>query len=462
MAVVQPEQRPSDPWAAGLDPWAASATAAVSAPKVSAPQPQPQDAWHPFVKVESRGEAKSDGGTVAGCRGGRNSSNFARNFGAKGAGSQGRGRGRGRGPPIMQTQKVRDWHVDVAPQPSPVDIVDEDVKPSKGRGRNLVTPAWKASTGVAEMPPPPTLQHVQSNLHRCAGAETLRRPEPLREGHKREWLTKLSNALAGMEVEVLHNFGGLGPGDWLTCQAGELLSVIYACDVFAYAMAYCHPERRTGWLPVSHLGLKESDGHHEFLVRLGVHTENAERRLGLVWAKSSGQLPGLVVLDVIAGSLLDDWNIRCRNTFARDQVLAGDCITWVNGISEPDHMNAHLLELKRRAEGGVLPLPIRMRVLRASTLKAMLATGSFSLAEFLAVRSRLEKQVEESHVEVPQLHTADDDPWAGGTDPWAHMQSPTTPQESMAPVDVGVSQVCQSQVPTTRSTELRLAASLWQ
>lgn len=461
---MQPEQRPSDPWAAGHDPWAASA--AVSAAKASAPQlqqPQQAEPWHPYVKGESSLAGKSHGGAVAGCKGGKNG---ARPCGAKGSGSQGRGRGRGQ--PILQNQKVRDWHVDLAPESSRPDIVDEDMKPSKGRGRSMVTPAWKASTGVGDnmsgdalVKPPPNLQHVPSNPFQCDGAETLsRRPESPHDGHKREWVTKLSNASAGLEVEVLHNFGGLGPGDWLTCQAGELLSVIYARDEFAYAKAYCNPERRIGWVPVSHLRLSQSDDHHEFYVRLGVHATDAARRLGLVWAKSTGQLPGLVVLDVVAGSLLDNWNNRCRATVPRDQVLAGDCITWVEGISEPENMNAYLLDLKRQSGGRGLPGRLRMRVLRASTLKAMLVTGSFDLAQFLSRREA--SMPENSHAEVPQPHTGDDDPWISGTDPWSYQQAPNAPQESMASVDYGVSQVCQSQVHSTRLTHQSMSASLWQ
>mmetsp|Transcript_91049 Transcript_91049/g.175271 ORF Transcript_91049/g.175271 Transcript_91049/m.175271 type:complete len:459 (-) Transcript_91049:70-1446(-) len=458
---MQAQKRPSDPWAAGLDPWAVSA--ALSSTKASAPQPQPQDSWQPYLKGESSGVSKNYGGMIAGSKGARTGV-FTKPCGAKGAGSHGRGRGGRGGPPILQNQKVRDWHVDLAPEPPRADLVDEDTKPSKGRGRSLITPAWKAATGLTDTvcdqlgKPPPDLQHVQSNLPLCDGEEILsKRPESTCGRYRREWSNKLSCGMAGIEVEVLRGFAGLGPGDWLTCQAGELLLVIYTRDDFAYAMAYGDPERHAGWLPVSYLRLAQSDEHYEFLVRLGMQATGAARQLGLVWAKSTGQLPGLVVLDVKAGSLLETWNIRCRGTFPRDQVLAGDYITWVDGTSEPENMNAHLLELKRQATGGVPPLPIRMRVLRFSTLQALTATGSFSLPEILKLRSQRVPQAENNHTEVPQPHTCADDPWTSGADPWCFQQAPNTSQDSLTAVDSNVSQVL-----NTRPAEQRTPASLWQ
>jgi len=400
---MQAQKRPSDPWAAGLDPWAVSA--ALSSTKASAPQPQPQDSWHPYVKGEGSWAGKIHGGMVAGSKGGRMGS-FSKPCGAKGPHSKGRGRG---GPPILQRQKVRDWHVDLSREPLRADLVDEATKPSRGRGRDFITPAWKASTGLNDtvcdpfVKAPPDLQHVQSNLPLCDGEEILsKRPESTCGRYRREWSNKLSCGMAGIEVEVLRGFAGLGPGDWLTCQAGELLLVIYTRDDFAYAMAYGDPERHAGWLPVSYLRLAQSDEHYEFLVRLGMQATGAARQLGLVWAKSSRQLPGLVVLDVKAGSLLEKWNAQCRDTFPRDQVLPGDYITWVDGTSEPDTMNAHLLELKRQADGVAPPLPIRLRVLRFSTLQALTETGSFSLAEILKMRSQVRPQAEDGHMEVPQ------------------------------------------------------------
>merc|ERR1712079_476185 len=177
---------------------------------------------------------------------------------------------------------------------------------------------------------------------------------------------------------------------------------------------------------------------------------------------------------------------RCRTTFDRDQVLAGDCITWVDGISEPENMNAYLLHLKQQADGRRgLPLKLRMRVLRASTLKTMLVTGSSSLAQYLSLRNQTEKQGEDGHAEVPQPHTGDDDPWVSGADPWAPKQAPILSQESMAFVDYGVLQasgpygdsraatsgqmnadavpwVGQPQVHSMRLTHQSMSASLWQ
>lgn len=408
-------------------------------------------------------------GTEAGCKGGRND-HFTRSCGAKGAGHQGRGRGRG-GPSKLQTQKMRDWHA----EPPHADFVDDDNKQSRGRGRSLVTPAWKAPTGLSDVVDNPSVklptktQQFQSNSPQRDGAEASGKgpPDP-RQNYRREWLNTLSCAFSPIEVEVLRNFGGFGSGEWLTCQAGELMSLIYARDGFAYAMAYSQPDCRVGWLPVSHLSLVRSDAHYEFIVKLGIPTVAASTKLGLVWAKSTGQLPGLVVMDVVPGTPLDQWNRRCRDTFPRDQVLAGDYITWVDGVSETENMSAYLndylLDLKRRADDGMAPVRLKMRVLRASALMARLATGSSSLADVLAAREQLGHPAESSPTEATEVsepHVADEDPWTS-RDPWSCQQAPNTSQEFKASVDLTFSQPCQSQGQSIGKTDFRISASLWQ
>lgn len=446
MAAMPGTQPAADPWASGFDPWAASA--AVSASKPSAPLPSPPDPWQPFVK----GGGKSIGCAIGtGCKGGKPLS-LSKQSNAKGGGLS---RGRGKtGQPIMQTQKIRDWHVDTGQQ-GPEEQVEE-VKVSRGRGRSLIQPAWKTATGLNN---PPDMLGTSTAVSSCAAKEPNKQLDPFeKRKHDYLWFCKLPN-LSGYcpEAEVLKDCDSLGPGDWLSCKPGDQVLVVYSLQDLAYAMAYCHPERNAGWVPLAHLRLDHSGEHHEFIVRLVAHATIA-KPLGLRFARSKGPIPGLVVCNVLPNSLLDDWNTRCCTTFPRDQVIAGDLVTWVNGSSELDFMRSTLLEVDKTKGLNPAPLTLRLRIIRNHSM-FLNSKASQTFSEILAHRSHGEQtQIGWSSAETPQQSVSPDipravgaatsraagpatvpsgvaaevpravgakppakgaDPWAGGADPWA-------------------------------------------
>jgi len=403
--VMHAVQLSADPWAAGFDPWAASA--AIAAAKPSAPQPPPLDLWQPFVK----GAGKSHGCTIGGCCKGGKPTSIGKQCCTKGGSLL--SKGRKTGPPILQTQKIRDWHVDPVQQ-GPEEQVDEG-KPSRGRGRSLVQPAWKTSTGLNN--PLDTLA-----TWTAVGGCTSNAPEKksdIREKHKQDrlWLFKLPNLIGILgEAEVLKDCNGLCPGDWLPCQVGDLVFVVYAFQDLAYAMAYCYPERHMGWVPVSHLGPNHSGEHHEFIVSIVAHAADA-KPLGLGWARSKGPIPGLVVVHVSPNSLLDKWNTRCCATFPRDQVIAGDLITWVNGSSESENMQSSLLDVKQQVATGMKAVPLKLRIIRNHSALALQSTASQTLSELLAHRDHgEEKQFGKSSAETPLQSASPDIPRAAGAD----------------------------------------------
>lgn len=143
------------------------------------------------------------------------------------------------------------------------------------------------------------------------------------------------SALTGTEVVARQDFDGLGPGEWISCRVNEVMLMIFAADDLVFVATHTRKECASGWIPAKFV---KQAGYHEFLVRLQASSAPPKKRLGLVWASASGQLPGLVVVDVKPDSLLDDWNKTCRDTFPRDQVLPGDFITWAQGCRDTEGM----------------------------------------------------------------------------------------------------------------------------
>jgi len=158
----------------------------------------------------------------------------------------------------------------------------------------------------------------------------------LQPRHCQSWLEKLgaasAHAAGSLEVEVVERVPSEWPGDWLReCEVGELVLLVYGQDDLVYVCAHCTAEQTCGWLPAASVQLAQHESYHEFLVRIRpAPGDPAQKQLGLVLADPVGPLPGVVVADVLPGSLLDEWNEHCRKTFPRDQVIPGDHVTWVN------------------------------------------------------------------------------------------------------------------------------------
>lgn len=248
----------------------------------------------------------------------------------------------------------------------------------------MIQPAWKAQSGLVEDAPPSlhafsdtaSSKPPESPWDDAADVESLYEAADLRAaeddagGESAEAIAVkmrvtaellatpkplLFYALSGTEVVARQDFDGQGPGDWVSCRANEVMMLLYAVDDMVYVARHCSKDCSEGFVPAS---LVKHAGYHEFFVRLQASTVAPKKRLGLVWADAKGYLPGVVVVDVKPGSLLDDWNTTCRETFPRDQVLAGDVITWAQNRRDTEGIREALRAFRgcsTHPDGGVDP-----------------------------------------------------------------------------------------------------------
>jgi len=140
---------PSDPWQNGTDPWANKRLpGSENGPPIHVAPPPGFTDFAP--KRRGNGLGLADALLSDASKGNK----------GKGAGRGQIGRGvpkSGAGARVSATQKTRDWHVLPTAQP-PAPETKPQCTVSVGRGRSLVEPAWKTSSGLCSQDPAADLQ----------------------------------------------------------------------------------------------------------------------------------------------------------------------------------------------------------------------------------------------------------------------------------------------------------------
>ncbi|CAE8626997.1 unnamed protein product [Polarella glacialis] len=370
-----------DPWADGQDPWSAGPTSG------------------------GMGDPWASGAAVA--------------SGISAVGRQDHGKGSGKSKPgkpmdPRQSEIQGSWFHDVPPAQSSSSSSSSSPAQPAGRGRGLVTAAWATTTtaawtstgAVPSIPTQPdpvqfaagsstTPVHLaavpsSTSLQSVAGSSDLRSAAALSAPASAEmwWSSCVPEGMALGAIEVQptsplsHDVLAVASrAGWLVpFTVGEPMLLMYSSGNLGWVSTHSRRACVSGWLPMDILAPCD---FYEFLVRvpradirqllvkpLGLRSELVE--------EAGNHVPGLKVRDILPGSLLSEWNARCKDACPRDQLLPGDRITLVQDEFVPSTMHRALGTERLVAEDRQL----RMRVLRAdAALMAQSGGGLFEMVE---------------------------------------------------------------------------------
>jgi len=317
--------------------------------------------------------------------------------------------GRGGGRPAAQNTLMGEWFREPLPQQ---DAPQETASSSGvGRGRNLVQPAWKQQSGLADIAPPgtagaapPPPPHIPSNgcngsAHdwgvpsmggSCGGEQSMGYPAPVDDAvspweamesgpatSSRSQAAVLRSAsscssdvpwgdlpgkrpIFGVEVEVPEGFRAPGPGPYLECQPRDLIFI--ERTVPGQNLAFATLGDREGWIDLDAVQTPHIK-FPEFQVQILVPA--TPKRLGIAFCTVPGPIRGLAVALVLPDSMVHDYNLAMVETFPRSQLLEGDVITWAGGETEPEAMRKVLNSWRTQWPA------LRMRVNRMSLCRTV-------------------------------------------------------------------------------------------